>query len=29
MISYPPVVQAVMDEDMDKLQQLIAEGDSD
>ena len=26
MISYPPVVQAVMDEDMDKLQQLIAEG---
>ena len=26
MISYPPVVQAVMDEDMDKLQKLIAEG---
>ena len=26
MISYPPVVQAVMDEDMDKLKQLIAEG---
>ena len=28
MISYPPVVQAVMDEDMDKLQQLVAEGSS-
>jgi Zn-dependent protease with chaperone function len=28
MISYPPVVQAVIDEDMDKLQQLIAEGAS-
>ena len=26
MISYPPVVQAVMDEDMDKLEQLVAEG---
>ena len=26
MPSYPPVVQAVMDEDMDKLQQLITEG---
>ena len=26
MISYPPVVQAVIDEDMDKLQKLIAEG---
>ena len=26
MLSYPPVVQAVMDEDIDMLDQLLAEG---